>query len=142
MQPFFKGIGIHRHLGPDYDFCRDADWWKRETIACSNEQAPESKEKASPLESEFNQRADRWERESAIHSSPGAKFLHEDYQFIMGKGEEVVPLILRRLETSKADWLWALEHIVGAENPARNIHQFGSAVQAWLEWGRRRYSGR
>src|SRR5438874_9942204 len=47
---------------------------------------------------EFSERAVRWEKESSIHSSPAAKFLHEDYQFIMAKGEAVVPLILRRLE--------------------------------------------
>lgn len=96
---------------------------------------------ASNLESQFNERAERWERESSIHSSPGAKFLHKDYISIIAKGEIVVPLILKRLKHSKKDWIWALDHIVDDDqNPPRDIHNFKDAVKAWLEWGRKRYN--
>jgi hypothetical protein len=91
------------------------------------------------LEREFNQRAERWETESAIYSSPGAKLIHKDYKAIIRMGEPVIPLILKRMQTSHNDWLWALEHIVEGENPAAGINDFDSAVQAWLEWGRKRY---
>jgi len=95
----------------------------------------------SQLEKEFNERADRWERESSIHSSPGEKFFHRDYIRIIGKGERVVPFILKRLEKSKKDWLWALEHIIPEEeNPAKGIEDFRDAVQAWLDWGKDKYS--
>src|SRR6266550_6338931 len=90
---------------------------------------------SSPLEQEFNERADRWEKETAIHSSPAAKFLHRDYQFIMAKGERVIPLILKRLETSRSDWFWALQHIAGEqETPAKEARDFAEAVRAWREW--------
>ena len=91
------------------------------------------------LEREFNQRAERWETESAIYSSPGAKLLHKDYMAIIKMGEPVVPMILKRMQTSHSDWLWALEHIVENENPASGMEDFDCAAQAWLEWGKKRY---
>lgn len=92
------------------------------------------------LEVQFKERADRWERESSIHSAPGAKYLHKDYISIMTKGDAVVPLILKRLKTSKKDWLWALDHIVPEDqNPAKGINNFKDASQAWLAWGEKRY---
>jgi len=91
------------------------------------------------LERELNQRAERWETESAIYSSPGAKLLHKDYMAIIKMGEPVVPMILKRMQTSHSDWLWALEHIVENENPASGMEDFDCAAQAWLEWGKKRY---
>jgi hypothetical protein len=92
------------------------------------------------LEKFFNERAARWEKESKIHSSPGSKFLNRDYVAIISKGEAVVPHILKRLQTSNCDWLWALENIVPEnENPARGIENFKDAKQAWLEWGNRQH---
>jgi hypothetical protein len=91
------------------------------------------------LQKFFNERADRWERESKIHSSPGSKFLNKDYIAIISKGEAIVPLILKRLQTSNSDWLWALENILSEEeNPAKNIESFKVAKQAWLELGKKR----
>ena len=93
------------------------------------------------LKNFFNERAARWEKESKIHSSPGSKFLNKDYIGILSKGESIVPLILKRLETSNCDWLWALENIIPEEeNPAKGIENFKDAKQAWLEWGSNRYS--
>jgi hypothetical protein len=101
---------------------------------------PAAKVEADALEKEFNERADRWEKESSIHSSPGEKFMHRDYLRIIGKGEQVVPLILKRLQSSKKDWLFALENIVSEEeSPAKGIENFKGAVEAWLGWGRKKY---
>jgi hypothetical protein len=108
----------------------------------SREVLSESKKSSDfeKLEKEFNERADRWEKESSIHSSPGEKFIHKDYLRIIGKGEQVVPLILKRLKTSKKDWLFALENIISEdENPAKGIENFKGAVMAWLEWGNKKY---
>ena len=126
---------------PKYDFCPDPEWWKEgisypETI----DKLESDKVVLSPFDEEFSERADRWERESSIHSSPGERFLHADYIRIIAKGERVVPLILKRLERSKKDWLWALEHIVSEkENPAKGIKDFRNAVTAWIEWGKNKY---
>jgi hypothetical protein len=96
-------------------------------------------ESTEALEQEFNKRADRWEKESGIHSAPSAKYLHRDYQYIISRGEKVIPLILNRLETSKKDWFWALRTISGeAEDPAGNSRNFGEAVEAWKNWARRK----
>lgn len=88
------------------------------------------------VEAEFNERANRWERQTAIHSAPAPKILHSDYQTIIGKlGRAAIPFILKRLPASGSDWLWALEHITG-ENPAKDAGRYADAVQAWLQWGR------
>jgi|GEM_PF-1412648 len=92
------------------------------------------------LEKEFAERADRWEKESSIHSSPGEKFIHRDYLRIIGKGEQVVPLIIKRQESSNKDWLFALENIIPEdENPAKGIESFKDAVEAWISWGKKKY---
>jgi hypothetical protein len=40
---------------------------------------------AEAIQAEFNERADRWEKETAIHSAPGASYLHSDYMAIIAK---------------------------------------------------------
>jgi hypothetical protein len=96
----------------------------------------ETEEKDSELEREFNDRATRWELESAIHSSPGSKFPHKDFIWIITRGMEIVPYILERLSHSESDWFWALENIT-QENPAKDAKDFKSAVKKWQEWLRR-----
>jgi hypothetical protein len=129
--PQYEVIGYHR----------PSDWWKGDDGIKYSETKPSRAIKVQPsLEAWFNERAERWERQSGIHSSPGAKFLHKDYIAIMTKGEAIVPLIIKRLKRSKKDWLWALEHIVDEkDNPAKGIQDFQAAVHEWIQWGERRY---
>jgi hypothetical protein len=124
-----------------YYHASDADWWKQpEPIKYPEQPSRKTEETQSSLEREFEKLATRWERESSIHSSPGEKFLLQDYIRIIGKGEQIVPLILKRLKTSKKDWLFALENIVPEEeNPAKGIENFKDAVKAWIEWGDNKY---
>jgi len=89
---------------------------------------------SSDLEKEFNERADRWEKQTGIYSSPTKRFLHEDYQTIMTMGEPVIPLILKRLQTKPDDWFWALKHFA-RKDAAIGKDNFKDAVEAWLEWG-------
>jgi hypothetical protein len=86
------------------------------------------------LETWFNERADRWEMETGIHSSPVIRFMHEDYQAIMAKGPQIIPLILQRMKSKPDDWFWALRYLAG-EDAASKVHGFEAAVGAWLEWG-------
>lgn len=110
----------------------------KELIHYSREAATDAQ--PSRLGSWFNERAERWEQQSRIHTAPAAKFLHKDHMAILSRGWEVVPLILKRLETSTSDWLWSLEQIIGEDdNPARGCEDYSSARRAWLEWGKRRY---
>ena len=89
---------------------------------------------SSQLEEEFNERADRWARETGIHSSPVIRFMHRDYQSIMARGEDVIPVILNRMKKQPDDWFWALEHIANF-NAASGVDGFDGAVDAWLKWG-------
>lgn len=101
-----------------------------------SQNAPKSdlKEKNNDLEKEFTERADRWEKQTGIYSSPTKKFMHEDYQIIMTMGRDVIPLILKRLKTKPNDWFWALKHFA-RKDAAFGIDNFDGAVKAWLEWG-------
>jgi hypothetical protein len=102
---------------------------------CNKRQLESESEEA--LEQEFNERAERWEKESGIYSSPGAAILHRDYQRIIGMGKPAIPLILERLQTSGADWFWALRHISGEEeDPAKNAQNIEEATLTWIKWGR------
>ncbi|MGO8698329.1 MAG: hypothetical protein ACLQVY_11500 [Limisphaerales bacterium] len=89
------------------------------------------------LSAEFNERAQRWESETAVHSAPGATLLHKDYIAIIAKGavnkRVIIPLILKRLPSSGADWFFALEHIAEC-NPASNATTFDEACDAWNTW--------
>ncbi len=84
---------------------------------------------------DFNERAERWRRETSFQSSLAAKFMHEDYQTIMAMGTPAIPLILNRLKTAHEHWFWALRHLArrdiaeGADNPV-------DATKAWLKWGK------
>jgi len=113
-------------FGPKYEFCPDADWWKKGSSYADHQaerQSPPSPSPSSRLEQEFNERAERWETETAIHSSPGSKFLHEDFIWIITRGRIIVPLILDRFNTSQSDWFSALENIT-QENPATDAVDF------------------
>lgn len=94
---------------------------------------------SSKLEAEFNERADRWEKETAVHSSPGSTYLHKDYISIMAKGAEnkaaIVPLILKRLPNAGTDWFFALQYIAG-ENPAKDATDYPNAIKAWRNWAK------
>lgn len=89
------------------------------------------------LKADFNKLADRWEKDTAIYSAPGATYLNRDYIAIIAKGLErpstFVPLILNRLSVHGGDWFFALENITG-ENPAKECEDYASAVKAWTDW--------
>jgi transposase-like protein len=93
------------------------------------------------IEAEFNLIADRWETETAIHSSPGGMYLNKDYIAIIAKGVErpevYVPLILNRLSVRGGDWFFALENIAG-ENPAKDCEDYENALIAWRDWATQR----
>ena len=90
---------------------------------------------------EFERLATEWKQETAHLSSPSAIAEHRAYQAIIGMGKEVIPLILRDLENSRAQWFWALRSIAG-ESPVRaeDRGDIRAMTDAWLNWGRdRRY---
>ncbi len=54
-------------------------------------------------------------------------------------GKEAIPLILRDLEETRAQWFWALSSIAG-ESPIRpeDRGDVDAMTAAWLDWGKRR----
>ncbi|SRR5260221_13195851 len=102
----------------------------------SDETAP-----VANLEDWFITHADKWQSETAIHSAPGATYLHRDYMLIIAKGIEnqrsVIPLILNRLSAHGGDWFFALESIAG-ENPAAHCKDYDDALVAWKNWAKQR----
>lgn len=130
-------IGDCPELIPKYDFCPDSEWWK-EGISYSDAADRLGSVPSSPsslLTREFNERADRWAKETGIQSSPVIRFMHKDYQSIMARGKEVIPLILNRMKQKPDDWFWALQHIAN-HDAAAGADGFDGAVAAWLRWGK------
>jgi hypothetical protein len=120
-------------FGSKYEFCLEPDWWK-EGVDYSEIVERNASPSPSALEQEFNERADRWRRQTGVQSSPTKRFLHEDYQIIMTMGREVIPLILKRLKNQPDEWFWALKHLA-RKDVAAGKFTFDEAAKAWLQWG-------
>ena len=96
-----------------------------------------SQEKDEPdLELEFRALAAQWHRETDHLSNATRKAMHPAYQQIIGKGERIVPYVLRDLESVGGYWFWALNAITG-QDAAVGSDSYDGAVHAWLEWGSR-----
>ena len=89
------------------------------------------------IEQQFSHFAEKWKRETGHLSSVTKKCVHPAYQRIIGLGFGVVPLILRDLKHSHADWFWALSAITG-ENPITegNAGNIVLMTEAWMRWGK------
>lgn len=125
-----------------YESC-PADWWKQiddEPNCYGHKPTAHTPSLLGAFKAEFEERADRWDRETAVFSSPTSFYLNKDYMVITAKGienpKEIVPLILNRLLTKGGDWFFALENIAG-ENPARDIVNYPDAVKAWEDWAKK-----
>jgi hypothetical protein len=88
----------------------------------------------SNLETEFNELAAQWRKETGMVSMLHKKAMHPAYQRIIGMGKEALPFIFRDLKEHGGHWLWALCAITG-EDAAKPEHNLKQAVKAWLDWG-------
>lgn len=90
------------------------------------------------LAERFHREADKWDSETAFVSSTPKKVLHESYQKIMAMGPDVVPLLLRDLQTNRRSWFWALRHLTQA-NPVPVEYQgnLDKMIASWVAWGKR-----
>jgi hypothetical protein len=89
------------------------------------------------IETRFNRLAEDWRKETRYVSSLSKMSMQPSYQKIIGMGMPAVPLILRDLKENGGHWLWALNAITD-EDPALEGATFREAVDAWLEWGKKR----
>ena len=92
----------------------------------------------------FKKLVEQWYSETEYTSSITRIVSDPSYQRIIGMGPDVVPLILRQIESEGDDpghWGWALSSITG-ENPVPD-EAAGDPVkiaEAWVLWGRSRYA--
>ena len=85
----------------------------------------------------FQQLASEIEEDCIMLSSPTQIALHPAYQEIIGMGNAILPLLIKRLTEFPTMWFWALEAIAGI-NPVRKDHR-GSVpymIQDWNSWAR------
>ena len=87
---------------------------------------------------------EKWHKERGITSSVTKMVICPSYQRIIGMGDKVVPLILRRMQDEGIDpdhWFWALEMITGADPvPTEAYGDTVKMAQAWFSWAEGRYA--
>lgn len=96
-----------------------------------------AKEKREELRQRFCVLADKWSKDTKHTSSVEEMVLHPNYLKIIAMGKDAIALLLEELERKPDHWLVAL-HVLTDEDPAPPESSFYEAVQAWLEWGRRK----
>lgn len=92
------------------------------------------------LEHTFRALAAQWREETGHISSITKIVIHPCYQRIIGLGPNVIPLLLRELQTDEPDyWFWALNAITGEDpvNP-EDLGNLPKMASAWLNWGEQR----
>ena len=95
--------------------------------------------KTEELESSFEELAEQWLTETAVHSNPAIITRHPAYSRIIGLGEQAIPLILAEVSEARnrPHWFLVLSDITGM-NPApeESWGKVGEVAAAWLEWGK------
>lgn len=87
----------------------------------------------------FEMWADTLEEDTRHVASPFAVACHPAHQKILAmKKEEVIPLILRRMQKKGGQWFWALAALA-KENPAsdRDRGNIKAMRNAWIRWGQK-----
>lgn len=80
----------------------------------------------------------QWRNDTGASSSITEKFMHSDYQKIIGMGKPGIRLVLEELERELDHWFWALSAMAPrGENPAKDAQTLEEARDLWLAWGRR-----
>jgi len=137
----FASIGLRREVPSPHDFCPE-DYWKTGGEFSYNASDNSATDFERDLVSWFNERAERWEYDAAIHSSPSATYIHRDYMAIIGMGimnpRIIIPMIFKRIPNTGSDWFYALE-IIANGNPAENEEDFDAAMEAWHDWWVEKY---
>ena len=89
------------------------------------------------IEQRFRQLEAQWKADTGFLSDAGKSVNHAAFKAIVALGREVVPIMLRDLESRPALWVWALPEITGENSVSAseggNIRKMSDA---WLKWGR------
>ncbi len=91
----------------------------------------------SPLEKKFARLRDEWKSQKRHEPSTMKTVMLPAYQKIIGMGPEVVPLLLRELESGVTNWFWALMAITEQDPVQEKDRGDGEAMaRAWLSWAK------
>ena len=84
----------------------------------------------------FQELADQWERETYFLSNSATSVRHLAHQEIISMGEEVIPLILKRMQCQGGHWFDALHQLTNA-SPVHpdNRGKIRIMQESWLQWG-------
>jgi hypothetical protein len=96
---------------------------------------------AAKLFRRFEILASQWERQTRNLSSLTAISEHAAYREIIRMGEDVLPLILSRMQSRPRFWFEALRQIAGPENDPVTPKMYGNVqrmTDAWVKWGTER----
>ena len=89
------------------------------------------------LETDFICLKNIWIEETKHHSSMDKITKHPAYQSIIKMGIEVVPLIIKDLETDPKHWGPALFAITGANPfPKEHAGRIKMIAQDWIQWAK------
>jgi hypothetical protein len=89
------------------------------------------------MESKFIRLRDEWKVQRQHESSTTRMVMLPAYQQIIGMGQDVVPMLLRELETDLDAWFWALRAITEADPVREEDRGNGEAMaRAWLLWAK------
>lgn len=86
----------------------------------------------------FRELAEKWREETKMLSSVEDIVVHPCYQRIIGLGREVLPYLIRELESRPRHWFWALRAITGTDPvPPEHRGRVPEMARAWIAWARR-----
>lgn len=97
----------------------------------------------------FDELAERWRRETWMHSNPHFIVNNGAFREMADMGEEALPLILQKIEAGESgQWWMLLERITGVrltagvtpipEVPGWVRTDVATLKAAWISWGRER----
>jgi hypothetical protein len=89
------------------------------------------------LETIFNGLLKKWKEETRGYSLTSQKYAHPAYQSILVLGSEVVPFILRDLQSNGGRWFEALKALTKRDDITKPSDSYEDAVKAWIAWGKR-----
>jgi|SRR5208282_320171 len=104
-------------------------------IDVADEPETKSADKAE-LETIFNGLVKKWKEETGGYSLTSQKYAHPAYQSILVLGSEVVPFILRDLQTNGGRWFEALKALTKRDDITKPSDSYEDAVKAWIAWGK------
>jgi len=89
------------------------------------------------VEARFRRLEAEWNADTEYLSNVTKIVGHPAFRAIIALGNEVVPFMLRDMESGPSLWVWALPKITGA-NPVspKDAGNIGKMTEAWLEWAR------